>query len=182
MKRLLTATLLLALPGTALAGNQNMAGCGLGSQWFDENTTGSQLLASTTNGTSGNQSFGITSGTSGCTADGAVKKAKAQEAYAEANFEHLSTEMAAGGGEYLANLGTLMGCKQEAMPAMFELAQQRYERILPSEHTTPMAMLGNLRAEMVARPELARSCSALPQPKVAAQPKPVKTAKVAPRL
>ena len=42
------------------------AGCGLGSLIFDADSGWTQIFAATTNGTSGNQTFGITSGTSNC--------------------------------------------------------------------------------------------------------------------
>ena len=53
---------------TALFADQKNYGCGLGSMAFEGNDgLISQVSAATTNGTSGNQTFGITSGTSNCT-------------------------------------------------------------------------------------------------------------------
>ena len=42
------------------------AGCGLGSMIIQENTKVMQLLAATTNGSFGSQTFGISTGTSNC--------------------------------------------------------------------------------------------------------------------
>ncbi|HMX95743.1 MAG TPA: DUF3015 family protein, partial [Elusimicrobiota bacterium] len=78
MKKLLALGFVAAMvPSLALAkgGNHPMGGCGLGYVLFgnNDNTPVMQILAATTNGTSANQTFGMTSGTSGCTEDGAVK-------------------------------------------------------------------------------------------------------------
>ena len=76
MKRIVTLAAVVALvaPSLALAkgGNHPMAGCGLGYVLFghNDNSPIMQVLAATTNGISGNQTFGMTTGTSGCTDDG----------------------------------------------------------------------------------------------------------------
>src|SRR3954447_10720975 len=141
-------TLLFAMVGvlfTAKAANAQgygMAGCGLGSLLFgNDNTTLMQILAATTNGTFGSQTFGITSGTSNCTSGGVVKAEREQAAFAEVNFQDLKRNMAAGGGEFLSSFSTLLGCTDTAKPTFFKMTQERYESILPSEKTTPVAML-----------------------------------------
>src|SRR5437868_14162189 len=104
MKKLLTLSMVAALlPSFALAsGNQPMAGCGLGYLLLSnkDNSKVTQVLGATTNGTFGTQTFGISSGTSGCTEDGAVKLTKATEVYAEVNLDTLRREMAMGQGEF----------------------------------------------------------------------------------
>src|SRR4051812_447043 len=91
------------LPAMASAvGNHPMGGCGLGYLLFSnkDNSKATQVIGATTNGT-GVQTFGITSGTSGCTEDGAVKLAKETEVFAEANLPELRRETAAGSGSYV---------------------------------------------------------------------------------
>src|SRR5579871_3027116 len=91
------------LPTLAIArGNHPMAGCGLGYLLLSNegNDKVKQVLGSTTNGTFGSQTFGISSGTSGCTEDGAVKLARATEVFAEVNLSSLRQDIAAGHGEY----------------------------------------------------------------------------------
>src|ERR1700687_45132 len=101
---------LAVLPATARAtGNHPMAGCGLGYLLFSnkDNTKATQVLGATTNGPFGTQTFGITSGTSGCTEDGAVKMARATDVYVDVNFDSLRQEMATGEGEYVNTLASL---------------------------------------------------------------------------
>lgn len=66
--------LAVAVVAPTLVHADNVGGCGWGSKLFDgQQGVAPQVLAVTTNGTSGNQTFGITSGTSGCSQDGVVK-------------------------------------------------------------------------------------------------------------
>ena len=65
MKKILLISSITALMTTSAFANN--VGCGLGSEIIsDKNSVLMQIVAVTTNGTSGNQTFGITSGTSGC--------------------------------------------------------------------------------------------------------------------
>ncbi len=157
-KSLLLGMAVLGLAASAQAGSHSSAGCGIGTMIFKGQSGKVQLiLAATTNGTFGNQTFGISSETLGCTADGVVKADKRLDVYAEVNMRRLSREMAQGRGETLDGLASLMGCKDAATKqAFFRLTQTRYEKILPSADTDASAMLGNLRAEM-ARDQVLRT-------------------------
>lgn len=158
MRRAVLLGLIGLLPAAAEAQKFGMAGCGLGSLIFSGSGKGSQILASTTNGTAGSQTFGITSGTSNCTTEGTVTSEREQEVYAEVNLASLSQEMASGGGEYLAGMATLLGCERNIQPIFFDVAQASYERIFPSEKTSSTEMLQALKLEMRANAPLATGC------------------------
>lgn len=68
MKKILVSiAAVIALSSSAMAGVNSQTGCGLGSIIIKDDSTAIMLaLQATTNGTSGNQTFGITSGTLGC--------------------------------------------------------------------------------------------------------------------
>jgi hypothetical protein len=156
-KALVLVAAALALASAAQAANTyTSAGCGLGTILFKgKNSKVHLILAATTNGSFGNQTFGISSETLDCTAEGVVKNDKQVEVYAAVNLQQLSREMAQGGGEYLSGLSTLMGCKTDAQKQAFsQLAQTRYEKLFPSDSTDSSAMLSNLRSEMSADPVL----------------------------
>ncbi|MBI3553431.1 MAG: DUF3015 family protein [Elusimicrobia bacterium] len=153
-KSLLVLVTLLAGAAAAHAGSYTGAGCGVGAMLMKgQKGNGMIGAAAFTNGSFCN-SFSITTETMGCTADGVVKNEKKLEVYAAANLQKLSKEMAQGGGEYLAGLSKLMGVKEAQKEAFFRLAQQRYEKILPSAATDSAAMIKNLRAEMASDPAL----------------------------
>src|SRR5260221_9590951 len=102
-----------------------MAGCGLGYMLLSnkDNEKVTQVLGATTNGTFGSQTFGISSGTSGCTEDGAVKFAKATEVYADVNLDSLRREMAMGQGEFVTTFASLLGASEASRPALVKFFQ-----------------------------------------------------------
>jgi hypothetical protein len=141
------------LTGAARAAND--AGCGLGAQLFKDNRPVDQILAATTNGTSGNQTFGITTGTLGCSSGGMLKASAEREVFTATNFRVLEQEMAAGSGQYEASLAALSGCKAEPFSAF---AKARYEKLLPSDKTTPSELLKNIDKEITSDPAMAKAC------------------------
>lgn len=158
------AALVMTAGTGAWAGGQNDAGCGVGSLIFKENSALPQILAATTNGTLGNQTFGITSGTLGCSASGSAKGAQLeqkQKDFVVSNFREINRQIAAGGGEYVASLSSLLGCSETATADFAKFAQSKYGSLFPSKDTAPNAMLKTLRSEMASDPKLASSCTLL---------------------
>jgi Protein of unknown function (DUF3015) len=132
MKSILTLVMLLV--GTsAFAAAYGDAGCGLGSLVFGDEKGFSQVFAATTNGT-GVQTFGITSGTSNCVDQGAIKGAKAVPMFIEVNKVALAKDAARGEGETLAGLANLMGCNSKNLgPAL----KQNYKSIFVESKMDP---------------------------------------------
>jgi hypothetical protein len=136
----------LMLGSNAFAANGD-AGCGLGSLFLKDNTKLMQILASTFNGSFGSQTFGITSGTSNCSAQNFVKNDKQIQYFVEINQEDLSREMAQGHGDKLMTLAALHGCASDAAVAAFNAkAQASYEQILPDAKTNAVDMVKNMKA------------------------------------
>jgi len=145
----------------ALAMNpDNGPGCGLGKlAWSDfkrPKNIGPQVLMATTNGTFGSQTFGISTGTSGCTNDGKVWAEERTDVFVAATFDSLTAEMAKGEGEHLASLATMMGVPAEQHPQFFALAQARYQELVRAGDTSPAAMIKALSAAMVNHQVLAQ--------------------------
>jgi hypothetical protein len=127
-KILLSAFVLASFGAAAFAADYGSAGCGLGSLAFKENNW-TQILAATTNGTFGSQTFGITFGTSNCNAKGMVKVAMAKESFIEANYKDLSRDVASGKGEYVTNLAALYGYTPENTWKFTQLLQKNHTTI-----------------------------------------------------
>jgi len=147
----------IIMPSLALAaGNHPMAGCGLGYLLLShqDNQKVTQVLGATTNGTFGSQTFGISSGTSGCTEDGAVKLARATEVFAEVNLDSLRAEMAAGHGEYVDTFASLLGATDATRPQMVQFFHSQYAELFPTAGTTSTELLNRLSAKLAAHPEL----------------------------
>ena len=142
---------------TAAKAGVGDAGCGLGHlAWQGKNGKLAQILAATTNGTFGSQTFGISTGTSGCTSTGVVRADREQEYFANVNRDALYHEMARGEGENVAALAALMGCTDVRAFATFTKSQ--YETLFPNRETTGAEMLIALRAQMAKEERLAKSC------------------------
>jgi hypothetical protein len=136
MKKILIAVALSMLPPLAFA-EDNVGGCGWGSKLFDgQSGIAPQVLAITTNGTSGNQTFGISSGTSGCSQDGAVKSAWKTAMFMDGNRDRLARDMSVGNGETLDSLAHLIGVRDEDRAAFGRLMQENVSVIFPSDGTT----------------------------------------------
>jgi hypothetical protein len=152
--------LVLQATGVGAAGNSdNGPGCGLGKlAWMDygsQKQIAPQVMMATTNGTFGSQTFGISSGTSGCTNDGVIMKNKHINMASRA-FESLAEEMAQGRGEHLASLAVLLGVPEEAQPEFFALVQEKYTVLVGPDDTTAVTMLQALQAAMAEHPALAK--------------------------
>jgi hypothetical protein len=136
-------------------------GCGLGKVvWADyskQKSIAPQVMMATTNGTSGTQTFGITSATSGCTNDGTIMSQHKVNVFVAANYESLSQEMAKGGGEHLGSLAELMGVAKENRSEFFALAQMQYPSLVESADLTPAALIQKLQSAMATHPTLGNS-------------------------
>jgi hypothetical protein len=129
------------------------AGCGLGSVIFGQKPGMVQIFASTTNGISGNQTFGISSGTLNCEQTGS--QASTTE-FIENNRIALQTEAARGQGESLQTLSNLMGC---ANSTLFSTSvQQNYRTVFPSDAVSSDSVYSAVRQTIRTTPELAKSC------------------------
>ena len=161
MKRLIpiaVAVFLLSLPVSVFAGGYGAAGCGLGSIVFGSEPGAQQIFASTTNGTSGSQTFGITTGTSNCGDNGLVSMGKEREVFAQQNYTSLVKEMAQGEGESLYALASLYKCPIEAHKEFGAMVQKKFHHLVIDDETTPTEMLILLEGELVRHPRLSNSC------------------------
>ena len=152
------AALVLVFQGGMVntANADNGPGCGLGKlAWQDypnKKNIAPQVMMATTNGTFGSQTFGISSGTSGCTNDGHILTEHKVNVFASINFENLSQEMAQGHGEHLTSLATLMGVPVEQHPEFFAMTQAQYKSLVKSGAAAPTATIAALHDAMAKNP------------------------------
>jgi hypothetical protein len=161
---LLGAVAVVSQAGLAMAANPDTGpGCGLGKlAWADyknQKNIAPQVMMATTNGTFGSGTFGISSGTSGCTNDGQVMAEQKTNMFAQLNFDNLSQEMAQGKGEHLASLATLMGIPDEQHAVFFALTQERYTALVQAGESSSVALVKALNEAVGKSPVLAQAVS-----------------------
>ena len=137
----------LALPGVAAA--KDSTGCGVGTMLFDgQSGVGPQVLAVTTNGTLGNQTFGISSGTLGCDSSGMVDHMAELNEFTGDNMDRLAADVAAGEGETLATMADLLGVASADRDRFNRVMQQNFVRIFPSTNTSAEEVVKTTQAVM----------------------------------
>jgi hypothetical protein len=153
-KIILSAALLLV---PTLASADNIGQCGWGTRIFDGNSgLAPQVLAVTTNGTSGNQTFGMSSATSGCTRDGVVKSAWKSFAYIETNKNKLARDMSRGNGEALESLASLMGIDGADKDQFFASAKSNFQSVFPNTDASTESIVAAINSSVLTTPELAK--------------------------
>ncbi|MCB1777247.1 MAG: DUF3015 family protein [Candidatus Competibacteraceae bacterium] len=72
--------------------------------------------------------------------------------FARVNLERLKQDMAAGQGEYLSSLATLLQIEPGRQPEFFAFTQEKFITLFPSDQTTTDEMLTALNRELRADP------------------------------
>jgi hypothetical protein len=160
MKNVFIAVVFFAVPVLATA--DNVGGCGWGTKLFDGSSgMAPQVLAVTTNGTFGNQTFGISSGTSGCTQDGMVKSAWKTSMFIDGNKERLARDMSIGNGETLDSLAHLMGISEADRAKFNRATHENLARIFPSGDVATEQVVVALKQVLTSDPELAQYAASI---------------------
>ena len=149
MKKTLFTALVVLFCATPLMAQQaaRNTGCGLGTILWDGNADGSimsQSLQATTNGTFGNQTFGITSGTLGCDQPQNIAAAERLQDFVAGNMDSLARDMAQGQGESLETLAELMNVPAAERSAFYADMQQNFEQIFVTGDETMANVLDRI--------------------------------------
>jgi len=144
MKKVLFIAAVTSMLTTASFANTN-TGCGLGSDIIkNQDSVVMQVFAVTTNGTSGNQTFGITSGTSGCAKPAKFVSNDRANEFVAGNMDVLALDISNGQGEALSTLATLLNV---ANPDRFAtVLQANFEKIYTSSDVNSADVIDNIIA------------------------------------
>ena len=135
MRQLLIGSLIMGASTLAVADNSG-PGCGWGSMLFEGSSgTPSHVVAATTNGTSGNNTFGMTSGTNGCDTSKTLDY-KGTSAVVFHNMDRLSNDIAKGEGEILDTVASVMGIDSADVPTFKRVLHENFGAIYPNSEVT----------------------------------------------
>ncbi len=148
MKKVLLIGLVISLMtiGLAYAGSpKDNCGCGWGTMIF-EGKTGlvHQVLAATTNGSFGNQTFGISSGTAECEKAASFASNAPLNRFVADNMDNLARDIAMGQGEYLDTLAALMEVPMGEREDFSVTLQANFPEIYPADSVTHVEVIENI--------------------------------------
>ncbi len=144
MKKIMLAAALTVLCASAAYADHN-TGCGLGSTlWAGKaDSVASQSLQATTNGTFGNQTFGITSGTLGCTTPAKMVKNEQLNQFVKTNIDNLAKDIAQGRGENLDAFAELLQVPVEKRAEFAAKLQGNFEKVFTSNQVVMAEIIDN---------------------------------------
>lgn len=152
MKRTFAVVAVVALSlmfvGAVYAGQAaSNTGCGLGTMLFKNNADNSvvlQTFQATTNGFYGNQTFGITTGTSECQQPKNFVSNQELNEFMVANMDNLARDIAQGRGETLDAFAELLGVPAEKRPEFYSQLQSGFARIFTSPGVQMASVMDNI--------------------------------------
>ena len=157
MKKLVTGAILMAASSGAFAVAPGGPGCGWGNMLFEGDSGPVHFLATTTNGTSGNKTFGMTSGTNGCSMNGALTYGG--KSMLGSIMDEFSQDVAMGQGEALNAVAVMLGVAPEDRQTFAEVTHENFKVLFPTENTTAQEVLDSLQGIMKADSRLAKYAS-----------------------
>ncbi len=135
MRSILIGSVLLTSSTMAFASDSG-PGCGWGSMLFEGSTgTPSHVVAATTNGFSGNNTFGMTSGTNGCDTSKPLDY-RGTSALISHNMDRLSNDIAKGDGEMLSTVAIVMGIEEQDVPTFKKVMHENFNTLYPNSDVT----------------------------------------------
>ena len=151
MKKLFVVAVVVAslvIAGVAFAGQAaSNTGCGLGTMLFKNNADNSVILQTfqaTTNGIYGNQTFGITTGTSECQQPKNFVSNQQLNEFMVANMDNLARDIAQGRGETLDAFAELLGVPSEKRPEFYGQLQNGFAKIFTSPGVQMASVMDNI--------------------------------------
>lgn len=140
MKKLIAGAILLGASSMAFAD----PGCGVGAiVWKGQSGVAPHVLAATTNGSFGNQTFGMSTGTLGCSTNSAVQS---MAMYMDSNIDKVARDMSRGNGENLDTLAVLLGVEQADRDGFRNVLQENFATIFPHADTTADQVVNSIVA------------------------------------
>lgn len=145
MKRKLIGIALVSLSASSFAVSPGGSDCGWGNMLFKgQSGIAPHFLALTTNGTSGNATFGMTSGTNGCSVNGSLTYGGKAMMNLSSIMDEFSEDAARGEGEAMTAVAVSFGIAPEDRAAFSSLVHDNFATVFPSENVTAGDVMNSL--------------------------------------
>ena len=148
MKKVLLTSMVLFFMASGIAfaaAPRDNCGCGLGTILF-EGKSGlvQQVLAATTNGSFGTQTFGISSGTLECNKPSKFASNEQLNNFVASNMDNLAKDAAMGHGEYVDTLAELMDVQASKRVEFSQMLQANFSNIFTDGSVSHMDVIENI--------------------------------------
>lgn len=145
MNKMALGALLLTSSSAAFAVSPGGPNCGWGNMIFEGKAgTGYHLLGTLFNNSSGNNTFGMSSGTNGCNTSGRLT----YSGKSLLSFSNILTEfteaVAQGNGEALDAVAVMFGIEKRDRGVFAEVTHANFDKLFPSENVTAEQVLQTL--------------------------------------
>jgi len=158
LKRTLIGLAFSAVSLGAFAEAPGGPNCGWGNMIFDGQTGfPAHFFGSWTNGTSGNATFGMTSGTNGCSTKGKLTYGGKRWLGMSANMmSEFSEDVARGDGDAMKAVAVSMGVEQQDRAVFAQVMHDNFSNIFTSANVTTDEVVANVVAVMKADARLSK--------------------------
>ncbi len=149
MKKLLISSLLLSASTSAFAVAPGGPDCGWGNMLLEgQNGLAMHMFAGTTNGTSGNATFGMTFGTNGCSVDGALTYGGNKLVWFDNILDQFTTDVAQGSGEALNAVAVMMGIEKQDRAHFDHQMHENFAKLFPNEQVSSQQVMDSMLGVM----------------------------------
>lgn len=160
MKKILLAATLIGASSFSMADAAGGNGCGWGNMLLEgKSGLPVHLVATIINGTSGNATFGMTTGTNGCSTSGKLTYNGKSLVMSSGMMDELVADAAVGQGDALTTLAVVLGVQSEDRAAFAKLAHDNFNTLFPHENVTGDDVLASLMSLMKQDAQLAKYAS-----------------------
>ncbi len=156
MKNIIAGLILVSASSVASAGSAGGdGGCGWGQALFKGQTgPASHVLAGITNVSTGNNTFGMTTGTNGCSTTGTLSYGG--QSVVSAIMNEFSEDVARGDGEAMNTVAVVYGVEPQDRDTFAKVMHNNFATIFPSEDVTAEEMMASIETVMKADADLSK--------------------------
>lgn len=158
--RILVGTVLLSASMSSFAVAPGGDDCGWGNMLFEgQSGLPSHVIASITNGTTGNATFGMTSGTNGCSANGTLTYGGKSMIDLSSVMDEFSEDVARGDGEVLTAVAVSLGIDEHDRADFKAAMHNNFDTLFPTANVTTEQVVESMFTIMRDDSELAKYTS-----------------------
>ena len=148
MKKIITGLVLFSASTVANAGAAGGdGGCGWGQALFEgQSGMATHVLAGITNASTGNNTFGMTTGTNGCTTTGTL--GYGGQSVVSSIMDEFSEDVARGEGDAMDTVSVVYGVDAQDRDTFAKVMHENFTTLFPSEDVTADELMSSIEEIM----------------------------------